>query len=82
MPRTVCSDVSHFNLSASNSQEAARAGIKKKKKRIDKRKPLRPPPLPKQKNILLNRNLCRKLVYSPEYTININEAGTPLYHSD
>jgi hypothetical protein len=43
MPRTVSSDVSHFNLSASNSQEAARAGIKKKKKRIDKRKLLHPP---------------------------------------
>jgi hypothetical protein len=86
MPRTICSDFSHHNLSISNSQDPVKAGIKKKKRRIDKRKPKAPHDpkklAVKNRNIIMNRKLCKKLVYSPEYAININEVSTPLYHSD
>lgn len=86
MPKTICSDFSHFNLSLSNSQDVVKAGMKRKKKRIDKRKAHLAQEgkksACKQRNIIMSRKLCKKLVYSPEYTININEASTPLYHSD
>lgn len=86
MPRTICSDFSHHNLSISNSQDLVKATIKKKKRRIEKRKSKAPydlrRPACKNRNIIMNRKLCKKLVYSPEYAININEVKTPLYHSD
>jgi hypothetical protein len=47
MPRTICSDFSHLNLSISHSQDQVRAGMKKKKKKIDKRQKGEP-----KKNVL------------------------------
>jgi hypothetical protein len=86
MPRTICSDFSHHNLSISNSQDLVKVGMKKKKRRIDKRKPKvgheAKKHTSKNRNIILNKKLCKKLVYSPEYIINISEVSTPLYHSD
>lgn len=86
MPKTICSDFSHINLSISNSQDCVKAGMKKKKK-IDKKKQhlgqqVKNPLTLKRRNIIMSRKLCKKLVYSPEYIINISEAETPLYHSD
>lgn len=83
MPKTICSDYSRFNVSVSASQEKCRLG--RKKKRIDKRRGLQGAGREQEgrsKNLFLSRRRQRKSVYSPEYTIQIHEATTPLYHSD
>jgi hypothetical protein len=83
MPKTICSDYSHHNFSLSNSQE--RITVHRKKK-IDKKRgrTMRYPSKssPHRKNIIVARKSTRKLVYSPEYIISINEVNTPLYYSD
>lgn len=76
MPKTIGSDFSQRNCSLSHSQEPAlprRKRIDKKKKETQRR--------PVRKNILPMRRRSSKMVYSPEYAIQVHEV-TPLYHSD
>lgn len=76
MPKTIGSDLSQRNCSLSHSQEPHL----RRRKRIDKKKqPVQRKSV--RKNMLVLRRRSSKMVYSPEYAIQVHEV-TPLYHSD